>query len=129
LAVLSEENHDNLSALKEVPIYSYLKKVIIGNSLRKITPISRAQKRMCALSFEEYYTVIFQEKNYENLRALHGFCVQWHLKKIPTVNSFWDIVRISAVEGVRIHCQVHIGNSSRRKSRESQEPRRGLCLP
>jgi hypothetical protein len=82
---------------------------------------------MCALAFEENYFGILQEENHEILRALHGFCVHWHLKKIPTVNYFRGYhENIRAVEGVRIHCQVYIANSSRRKSRESQDPRRSL---
>jgi hypothetical protein len=45
LAVLPEENHENLSVLKDGCVHSYLKKVYIGNSLRKITRISRAQRK------------------------------------------------------------------------------------
>jgi hypothetical protein len=78
LAVLPEENHENLSALKEVCGYSYSKKVYIGNSLRKVTRISKAQRKDVCTGFWRNYIVILQEENHENLRAVHGFCVHWH---------------------------------------------------
>jgi hypothetical protein len=88
LAVLPEENHENLSALKEGCVHSYLEKVNIRNSLRKIAESQELRERPCSPPSGESYILILQEENHENLRALQGFCVHWHLKKIPIANSF-----------------------------------------
>jgi hypothetical protein len=39
-----------------------------------------------SLAFEKVY-IANSEVNHENLRALEGVCVHWHLKKVCIANS------------------------------------------
>jgi hypothetical protein len=73
--ILSEDDHENRRALEEGRVHRHLKKIYIGNSLRKITRKTRPQSKAVITGSEECYIAILHEQNHENLRTLHGFCV------------------------------------------------------
>jgi hypothetical protein len=58
--------------------------------------------------------VIFSEENQENVRALEGGRVHWHMKKAYIGNSEENPENAMALEGDRVHWHMkkaHIGNS------------------
>jgi hypothetical protein len=58
--------------------------------------------------------LILSEENYENLRALEGGCVHWHLKKIYIANSEENHENLRALEEGCVHWRlkkVYIANS------------------
>jgi hypothetical protein len=48
--------------------------------------------------------VIHSEENHENIRALEGGCIHWHMKEVYTVNlSEENHENIRALEGGCVH--------------------------
>jgi hypothetical protein len=56
----------------------------------------------------------FSEENQENIRALEGGCVHWHVKKAIVGNSEKNHENLNVLEGGRVHWHMkkaYIGNS------------------
>jgi hypothetical protein len=135
LLTLSEENDENPRALEGGCVHWHLKKFHISNSIWGKSRESQVLGgRLCSLAFEEssycyfylrkitrisgpwmeavftgiwrnFTFLILSEENHENLRALEGGCVRWHLKKSYLGNFFWGKSQgISAIEGLFNWC-------------------------
>jgi hypothetical protein len=141
LALLSEENHENLRALDGGCVHCHMKKAYCGNSfwgksresqgfrgrlsslvyeassywqffLRKIMKISEpSMEAMFTGIWRKLILVILSEENHENLRALDGGCVHWHMKKAYCGNFFWGKSRESQGLGGRL-CSLAYEESS-----------------
>jgi hypothetical protein len=86
---------------------------------------------LCSMACEEAYIGNLSEQNHENIRAIEGDCVHWHVK-IPYIDKhFWGkSPESSALEGGRVHWNVkksYIDNYFSGKSREYQGLRGRLC--
>jgi hypothetical protein len=60
------------------------------------------------------------EENYENLRALDGGCVHWHMKKAYIGNSEENHENTRALDGNRVHWRMNILATLRKITRPSR---------